>query len=157
MKSLAKFLTGITVVVVLLVGYYILSSTLSTTVTVQVQPASQRAEDFESLKSDVAAGKYEGVYSLGDIGSYSFVTVNVEAENFCVFPAEWAQLFLKEEPGDLLTLTSDSGPKDIDRFKADEFSVTLLTESSEPFRGGWLDYYIFGRSHSIEVFPKTDG
>ena len=155
MKSTAKFLTGITLVVVALVAYYILSSQLSVFLDVRVQPATQNAEAFLKISDEVAQGKHEGVYSLKPMEAYSFVTVTAEIKNYSPFPAEWTQLVLKAENGDLLTVSSDAGPKDIPALKEGTVSLTILTESKEPNRGGWLEYYIFGRSHSIEVFPET--
>jgi len=153
MKSTAKFLTGLTLAVVLVVGYYIISSRLFLNVQTSAVPAIQRQAEFEQIVEDVNAGRYEGVLSIGDINAYSFLTIEIEAKNFSPFTAEWIQFATKRLDGDVLISMQDAGPKDIPSFKTDNFTVTVLTENPETIRGGWLEYYIFGRFHSIDALP----
>lgn len=155
MKSFAKFLTGITVVIVALIAYYIYSSTLPLQMTVEVTSAAEKTEAFEKVAAAVLKGEYENVSSLQSAENYYFVTLSVSAKNFSPFPAEWAQFVPKPHEGDVLVVSSDAGPKDIDRFKEDDFTITLLTSSSDNARTGWLEYYIFGRFHSVEGVPNA--
>lgn len=156
MKSLAKFLVGITVVVLILVVYYIISSRLSTVVDAEIVPASRQQSQFDTIAADIARGRYEGVSPLGDVNNYAFVTLNIEADNFSPFTAEWTQYKLKQENGDVLLLISDTGPKDIAPFKSGAFSITVLTSSDNQYREGWLEYYIFGRFHSLKIAPERN-
>lgn len=151
MKTLAKMLTGLTIAVAVFIGYYIVSSRLVTDVSVTVTSAAERTEEFDRIERDVAEGLYEGLDAIDAIDAYSFVTLNVSARNFSIFPAEWAQLTARTMDSDALIFSSDSGPKDIPSFGSGSFSVTLLTRSREQTRGGWLEYYIFGRLHSLDV------
>lgn len=156
MKSTAKFLTGLTLVIVALIAYYIFSSKLSVTVDVRVQPAYTNQEMFLKISEEVQSGKHEGVYSLEPMENYSLVEVTVDIRNYSPFSAEWIRLVPKSEEGDILITDADIGPKDIPSFKTGKVSLLLLTKSDEQNRGGWLEYYIFGRSHSIEVFPGQE-
>ena len=153
MKKIAKLLTGITIVVLLFVGYYILSSRLYTDVHVTVTPAREMQTEFERVSEDVALGRYDGLTALDTIGSYSFVTLDVTAKNYSIFEAEWAQLTMRTVDSDVLLYSQDDGPKDIASFGTGRFSVTILTRSTNIARSGWLEYYIFGRLHSLNVAP----
>ena len=151
MKSFAKFLTGVAIVIVALLAYYIYTSSLPVVMDVHVQSALEKSEEFAQIQKDVQNGKYEGITALYSIDSYSFVTLTVSAKNFSPFPAEWAQFVPKTTDADAIVLLADAGPKDIDRFKEATFTVTILTSSPETFRTGWLEYYILGRFHSVEA------
>lgn len=154
MKAFAKFLTGVTIVIVALLAYYIYTANLPTVMTLTVFSALDKSEEFAEIQKDVQDGKYEGVTTLYSIDAYSFVTLNVSAKNFSPFTAEWAQFVPKTTSADTIVLLTDAGPKDIDPFKEAEFTVTLLTTSPDVYRTGWLEYYILGRFHSVEVHPK---
>ena len=151
MKSFAKFLTGVAFVVVALLAYYIYTSTLPVILSVHAQGALEKPEAFSKISEDVKAGKYEGVSALHSIDAYSFVTLTVSAKNFSPFPAEWAQFVAKTTDADALVILTDAGPKDIDRFKEEDFTVTILTTDPEAERTGWLEYYILGRFHSVQA------
>lgn len=151
MKSFAKFLTGITLVVALLITYYILSSRLYMQVDIRVVPARERAEDFAHVKENVDNGLYGDIGDLEDIDAYYFASIVVKAKNYSLFSAEWAELSVRTIEGDVMLFARDIGPKDIGGFGADSFEVTLLTRASEQQRSGWLEYYIFGRQHTLEV------
>lgn len=154
MKTFAKFLTGVTVVIVALLAYYIYSSNLALSVNVTIVPASERADDFDKIAMDVQAGDYENISALRSMEEYYFVTIDVSAKNFSPFPAEWAQFVPRPIEGDVIIASQDAGPKDIERFKEGRFSVTLLTTARETTRTGWLEYYVFGRFHSVEGIPS---
>ena len=154
MKAFAKFLTGITIVIVALLAYYIYSSNLPVAVAIDTVSASERVEDFNQIRADVSAGKYEGISALPSIDACSFVTMTVSARNFSPFPAEWAQFVPKTQNASEIVILTDAGPKDISRFREADFTVTILTTNPEAFRTGWLEYYILGRFHSVEAAPK---
>ena len=154
MKSLAKFLTGITLVIAALLAYYLYSSNLPVALSVKQVSAAERSEEFNKIREDIENGKYEGVTVPHSIDAYSFVTLTVSAKNFSPFPAEWAQFVPKGMEGDIVLLPDDAGPKDIGRFKEGAFTVTYLTSNPETYRTGWLEYYILGRFHSVEALPK---
>lgn len=154
MKSFAKFLTGITLVIVALLAYYLYSSNLPVAAYAKTVNATERSEEFYKIREDIENGKYEGVSAPYSIDSYFFVTITVSAKNFSPFPAEWAQFVPKGADGDIIVLLGDAGPKDIGRFKEAEFSVTILTSNPDAYRTGWLEYYILGRFHSVEAQPK---
>ena len=149
MKAIAKFLTGIVIVVALAAVYYIVSSKLPMRMEVSVVPASVQKERFSQITQEVSAGLYDGVSALDDINEYSFVTIIASASNFSPFTAEWTQLSPKRLDGDLLICETDAGPKDIPPFQTGDLSVTILTKNDSADRSGWLEYYIFGRFHSI--------
>ena len=157
MKATAKFLTVLTLIIVSLVVYHAISRRLSISPDLRIQPASSNPELFQKIASDVENKTYEGLESLGPIENYSFVTLKAGIKNYSPFPAEWTQLELKSEIGDLVTVNADVGPKDIAPFKTGELSLTVLTESSEAYRSGWINYYIFGRPLTVDVLPEANG
>ena len=57
MKTIAKFLTGLTVALLLFVGYYVWSSSLPAEVSVRVESASAYPEDFAAVQQMVQDGK----------------------------------------------------------------------------------------------------
>ena len=148
MKNIAKFLTGLMLAVALLIGLYIFTSRLSCTVEVKVVPAYQRESVFLALTEDLD----EAPLSAEDC---CFVTFTVTAKNYSLMPAEWTQLTLRPADEDILVAESDIGPKDIPSMGFDTFSTTVLTKSGSIPRSGWLEYYIFGRHHSLNVASET--
>ena len=64
MKSFAKFLTGVTFVIVLLLAYYIYTANLPTILNVSVEKAAERSEAFLKIQEDVRNGNYENVSHL---------------------------------------------------------------------------------------------
>ncbi len=156
MKTIAKFLTGLTIAIVLFLAYYIISSRLSVDVTVTVTPASQVEARFNEIAYDISTGRIEGAEALGSVNEYSFVEIYVDARNYSIFMAEWAQFSAKALDGDAYTVESDIGPKDIKSFSNGKFSVTLLTKSGDADRSGWLEYYIFGRAHTLQLAPDAN-
>lgn len=56
MKTIAKFLTGLTVALLLFVGYYVWSSSLPAEVSVRVESASAYPEDFAAVQQMVQDG-----------------------------------------------------------------------------------------------------
>ncbi|MDY2770201.1 MAG: hypothetical protein SOU13_09825 [Eubacteriales bacterium] len=151
MKTIAKFLTGLTVALLLFVGYYVWSSSLPAEVSVRVEPASAYPEDFAAVQQMVQDGKLEGVSALDTIQAYYVVTIDVNVSNYSLFTGEWAQLQVRGVDGDLVLLSLDGGPKDIPSFGQNTFSARVFTRSAQEARGGWLEYYVFGRLHTIEI------
>ena len=155
MKTIAKILTGLVIAILLFVGYYVVSSRLSARVQVSVLPAASDENAFRSVAENVKNGQYEGVSSLDAINKYYFVTVQTDVRNYSLFPAEWAQFTVRPADSDALIVSSDAGPADVPSFGSGTFRVTLLTQSDSASRSGWLEYYIFGRLHSLEVAPSV--
>lgn len=151
MKAIAKFLTGLTAALLLFVGYYVWSSILPAEVSVRVEPATAFPEEFAAVQQMVQDGKLDGVSALDAIQAYYVVTIDVDVSNYSLFTGEWAQLQVKSVDGDLVLLSLDGGPKDIPSFGKSDFSARVFTRSAQEIRSGWLEYYVFGRLHTIEI------
>jgi len=149
LKKLAITLLIITLIVGSAFGYYLYSSTLSTTYTVKKVPATMMDDLFNEIKTDIANGEYEGVSPLGKIESYSFITMTVNADSISLFPAEWVTMSAVTVSGDVIITSQSADPDDIERFGSGTYTITLLTASAETERKAILNYYILGRNHSI--------
>ena len=155
MKNFAKFISVFSLILALVCGYYIISSDLSVITTVTVIPAESKKDEFYQISQEIAEGLYGDVKLDGDISDYNLVTVKIDVRNYSLFEAEWAMMQIKEDEYDLLIMPGDTGPKDISSFSADSFTLTILTASDSKDRTGWLEYYIFGRFHSLK-FENED-
>ena len=133
MKTLAKILAGITLVVVAVLAYLILSSGLTLSVDIQTVPAAENLAEYVSR-----TGSEEGSNAC------SIVHIRVEAKNRGLIPAEWAQLNFSTLDGDIVAYDLVGGPSDIPAFGSDTFSVSLIT-STPAARSIWISYYLAGR------------
>lgn len=138
MKALAKFLAGITIVVVALLAYLILGSGLTVVVEATVEPASAYAEEYVRM-----------VGSEDDIESYYIVHIVAQAKNKGAIPAEWVELNFSTLEGDRLAYDAQIGPSDIPAFGSQTFSVSIITQN-EDSRSTWLSYYLMGRESVAE-------
>ena len=138
MKTLAKILAGITILVVAILAYLILSSGLSLKVDVNTVSAAQNLPEYVQR-----AGSEEGSTE------HSIVYITVEAKNRSLIPAEWAQLNFGTLDGDLVAYDLVGGPVDIPAFGSETFSVTLITSNPAP-RSIWVSYYLAGRESISE-------
>lgn len=177
MKTVAKIFIALSCLAVLAVAGYILSSRLSLSGRLKTVPAMEAAEAFDTLKKQVVDGEYEGISALSKVEKYYFVTVRIDIKSYSPFRTEWINLRVESasdariidkdtrirqgdvpvslDRGDLLVSDKVAWLKEMEPFGKlegdDAMYVTLLSASKEPELKAYVEYYIFGRYHSIEV------
>ncbi len=160
MKALAKFLTVVTLVVVLLGGYIIWAANISVVPAgALVESAADRQPAFDSLTASAAVGSPDLVLYNTDISpdsaDYIFVTYTVNMENRNLLPAEWLQLSLSVQDGDVLMIKP--AIEDILPMDSEKIELVLMTSRSNSAsytRSAVLTYYVYG--HEITM-PLTLG
>lgn len=156
MKALAKFLTVVTVLVLLAGGYVIWASELGVSPAgTLVESAADRTDAFESIRQTAAVGG-SGVtlYAdgmLGEPDEYVFVTYTLRLRNSNVLNAEWLQLELTPQEGDVLLLASSV--EDVPAFSEQLYTVVLLTSrnTASYARSAELTYYVYGHEHKAAL------
>lgn len=158
MFKLAKVLTGITMVllVFLLIALYgvYLQVELAE---FSAQPASERAELATELigtarRDDMGSDLFARPTS-NQLENYNLITIQVRAKNVGILPAEWVQLRLAPEIGDVALFPGDAS--DVRPLGGQiTITATLLSEShtQQDRRDIRLEYYIFGRRMEVAVY-----
>lgn len=155
MKAIAKFLTVVTLLVLLAGGYIVWASELHVLPeSGVVESAADRAQAFENLLSAAHIGSTDvSVYSdiSGTADQYSFVTYTLRLRNGNILPAEWLQIHLTPQPGDVLLVKSTV--EDVPGLSEKLLTVVLLTERSTASyaRTAALTYYVYGHEVTIPV------
>lgn len=160
MRALAKVLMGITLVVLVFTTYLLYGSHLKVTLeSVSIQPAGERMDAFEGVKAAVKSGEfapYQYRNDLpGDAADYSFVTITLRVTNYGILPAEWVEIKVSPQAGDLLQVPVD--PLDLPGLQSAYLSTALLSESANISENHavWLEYYVFGRKLHAEMVKPS--
>ena len=156
MKALAKFLTLVTVLVLLAGGYIFWASELKVTpVRGLVESAADRASAFESIRQSTEIGSPDLIMFQNDITAaadqYVFVTYTLRMRNMNILPAEWIQIDLTPQTGDVLMVKATV--EDVPGFSEQLVSVVLLTDrtTASYARAASLSYYVYGHEFSVPV------
>ena len=160
MKAIAKFLTLVTVLVLLAGGYLIWASGLKTaSLGGTVQSAADRLEAFEGIREASAIGSPDLVMHAPriDYGAdqYLFITYTIQLRNMNALPAEWLQLNIAAQDGDVLMVKSSV--EDVPAFSEALMTVVLMTDRSTASyaRNATLTYYVYGHEVSVPVQLTT--
>lgn len=157
MLKLAKALTGVTMVLLLFLLVVVYGVNPIVTLTeFSVEPASARSELAQELieiarRDDMASDLFKRP-TQRDLSDYKLITIRIDVRNMGVLPAEWMQLRVVPETGDVALFPSDA--VDVPAFVGRRtISATLLSEaeSSDDERDIRLEYYVFGRRMEIPV------
>ena len=178
MKTVAKISAALACLVLMAVLGYVLSSRMALRGEISMQNANENSQAFKAVKERLAGRDAEGLRLSGKAQEYSFLTLTVELRNYSPFKAEWINLIVESEDGqvfdlassgqnegaaslsegDLLILEKNSWLKELEAFGKLEsgsgLSVTLLYRGEQPRIRASVEYYIFGRYHSREVELK---
>ena len=156
MKALAKFLTFVTVLVLLAGGYIFWATELKITPGGGlVESAADRASAFESIRQSTEIGSPDLTMFQDSITSgaeqYVFVTYTLRIRNMNLIPAEWLQIDLTPQAGDVLMVKATV--EDIPGFSEQLVSVVLLTDrtTASYARAATLSYYVYGHEYSVPV------
>lgn len=177
MKTVARVFIVLACLAILVVVGYAVSSRLSLSGRISAEPAADKEAVYAVLKEQVESGEYEGISKLSGAEGYHFVTFRVNIKNYSPFRAEWVTLCVESadgariidkdtqlkpgeapvslEDGDLLVCEKNAWLRQIDAFGKlegdDCMYVTLLSSTRDPALRATLEYYIFGRYHSLEI------
>ena len=114
---------------------------------------------FEQLRADMANNALTGrVFtgeSIGDIADYVFVTYTVPVRNFNLLRAEWIELAVQPQEGDVTQLfTGDA--QQVAGLRSAELRATVLCRLDEQTAAARtpslsVNYFIFGRAYSFSL------
>lgn len=156
MRGIAKFLTLVTLLVLLLCGYVVWASDLSVlSCGAVVQSAADRSDAFENIRQMTSGGSDDLIMFKEQIDSgaeqYSFVTYTLRLRNLNLLAAEWLQIDLTPSGGDILMLKPST--EDVPAFNEQLLTFVLMTDRStaDYRRDAVLTYYIYGHAFSIPV------
>ncbi len=156
MKAIAKFLTVVTVLVLLAGAYVVWASEIDVLPGKgMVESAADRAQAFESIISSAAVGSSDlEVYAdvlPENADQYSFITYTLRLRNMNALPAEWLQLSVAAQPEDVLMVKATV--EDVPAFSERLVTVVLLTNRSTVSfaRSATLHYYVYGHEFTIPV------
>lgn len=155
MKAIAKFLTVVTLIVLLAGGYIYWAAALQVLPeSGLVESAADRVQVFDNIVSTARVGSSDLiVYSdaSGSAEQYSFVTYTLRLRNMNALPAEWLQLDITPQQGDVLLVKAST--EDVPAFSEKLLTVVLLTDRSAASyaRSATLTYYVYGHEFSIPV------
>ena len=156
MRAFAKFLTVVTVLVLLAGGYVYWAAELKVTPGGGlVESAADRASAFESIRQSSEIGSPDLIMFQDSIDygpdQYVFVTYTLRMRNVNVLPAEWLQIDLAPQTGDVLMVKATV--EDIPGLSEQLVSVVLLTDrtTASYARSATLSYYVYGHEYSVPV------
>ena len=156
MKALAKFLTFVTVLVLLAGGYVFWATELKVTPGGGlVESAADRASAFESIRQSSEIGSPDLIMFQDSIDygpeQYVFVTYTLRMRNMNVIPAEWLQIDIQPQAGDVLLVKATV--EDIPGFSEQLVSIVLLTDrtTASYARAATLSYYVYGHEYSVPI------
>lgn len=160
MKAIAKFLTVITILVLLAGGYVIWAAEMHVLPEPGlVQSAADRTDAFEGIRQSAMLGSSDLTLYTDRFGGsaedYTFVTYTLRMRNLNALPAEWLQIDLQPQDGDILLVKPTV--EDIPAFGESLVSVVLLTSRSTAgyVRSGTLSYFVYGHEISLPLTLTT--
>ena len=157
MRAIAKFLTVITVLVLLAGGYVIWAAELKVSCAGAVfESAADRADAFENIYESMQVGSANlEVFTTEGIDpspeQYMFVTYTLKVRNLNALPAEWMQLKIDPQDGDVLMVKPTV--EDAPAFNEQLVTLVLLTSrnAADYVRNASLSYYVYGHEYRIPV------
>lgn len=157
MRAIARFLTVVTVLVLLAGGYVIWAAELKVSSAGAVlESAADRAEAFGNIYESMRVGASElEVFTTESIDpspeQYMFVTYTLKVRNLNALPAEWMQLSLEPQDGDVLMVKPTV--EDVPAFNEQLVTLVLLTSrnAADYVRNARLNYYVYGHEYSVPV------
>lgn len=157
MRSLAKFLAVVTLIVAVLGVYLVQASEISVAPAgALVESAADRQSAFDSLTQSAAVGSPDLVLYNTDIAAdpseYIFVTYTVKISNRNLLAAEWLQISLEPQSGDVLMIKP--AIEDISPLSSADVTLVLMTSRSNSTsytRNASLTYYVYGHEYTVPL------
>ena len=156
MRFIAWFLVAVVLIVGGLLGYCLYAAELGLEARgVQVVPAAQMAETFETLRRQVQDGGLLGTAfsedPLGEMGDYAFHIYTVQVTNRGFLPADWIQLSVSPISGDALQMDPETANM-LPALQSGALQATVLSQAAQAApRDLRVTYFVFGRPYSITV------
>ncbi len=149
MKTLAKCLGSVALVLVLMAAWFVLGARLQVSVVNEtIVPASEEPELFAQAMADLRSGALGGDVFVSapekDISEYSFVILEMRVGSFGLLPCEWITAGVTPLPGDIALVQKeipDVGP--LGRARA-EICILADAAAAQTGHGAWIEYYAFG-------------
>ncbi len=157
MLKLAKFLTGITLVVLSILAICLygvglrVELTSFAAVSARVNPDSAQALIETARRDDMGSDLFKRP-TRESLDDYQVISIKVAVRNIGVLPAEWLQLRVVPDPADVALFPG--AEIDIPGFGSQrEINATLLAHVEAPKdpRQMRLEYYVFGRLMEVAV------
>ncbi len=147
MKVLAKILTVVTLLAVILYGYVIWTSNA---VINYIGCTASQGDMAERIKTDINRGADTFVmYADSFDEDATLVTYGVRIGNYDVVPFECVGIELETKDGDVLLYSADL--IDVEPFSQALEQITLATTANDLTRHAQLSYYIHGHYKEFEV------
>ncbi len=160
MRVFAWILVVITVLTVGLAVYELATLKLGTeAVQVSVTPASRSEALLEDMRAgmdnDSLTGRIFSREAIGNAEDYVFITYTVPVKNMNFLSAEWIELVVSPQEGDIVQVSTGDAQKLPGLSRAD-LSATVLCRLSEQEAAARkpsleINYFLFGRPYSFEL------
>ena len=162
MRTFSIVTAVVTALILVIVGYGMLTTNVGVDVlSTTAEPASNQYEAFSMATTWARDNDSMSVTKFtndepGSISDYSIAYITVEVSNWCYLPAEWVQVRVKPADGDLLQIRQESGTARA--LGKTIFQAVIVTNAQNPTveRQVEVEYYIFGRKHTVTSKLTTD-
>lgn len=116
-------------------------------------PATQQAELFEQLKSQVRDETFAGtLFQTGELGNaedYAFITYTLRLSNQCLVPMDTVEVRVVPGEGDVLQIGDPQAHSLGSKSQGDITATILTSKDSHAIRELIVTYYVWGVSFSI--------
>lgn len=160
MRVFAWILVVITVLTVGLAVYELATLKLGTeAVQVSVTPASRNEALLEEMRAgmdnDSLTGRIFSREAIGNAEDYVFITYTVPVKNMNFLSAEWIELVVSPQEGDIVQVSTGDAQK-LPGLSRANLSATVLCRLSEQESAARkpsleINYFLFGRPYSFEL------
>lgn len=157
MRIFAWILIAVTVIVLGVFGYGVYGLRVQPgEMTAVVTPASQAAEQFELLRTQLDEGAFTGraftQEALGNAEDYAFVTYTLRVKNVGFIPAEWITLLITPGTGDVLEM-APSNAQALGAMSEGDLKAVVLKkgDGNDNARAAQVTYYAFGRPYAVNA------
>ena len=155
MKKLNVFLLIVLLVLIALLILVLAGSHLGAEAHIITASASEHPDAFSSIRSVLASGSAPQQFT-GDIpqsaDGCTLVDVTISLTNAGLLPAEWLDVAVTAQPGDIAVYSLTGEGSDIPARSTGQINLKLITaESAETPHTITLRYYVFGMPRTLTV------
>jgi len=149
MKTLAKCLGAIALVLAVLFAYLVAGTRLQVSVSNEsIVPAAEYAQLFaqtmEGLRSGELAERQFSAAETEDIADYVFIVADLSVGSFGLLPCEWIRAGVTPMAGDVALAYNDvPDVPPLGRAKAQLF-ILAQADRAQTGHGVWIEYYAYG-------------
>ncbi len=161
MKTLAKCLGAIALVLAVLFAYLVAGAHLQVSLASEaVVPASDYAELFAQTMEGLATGELADrqfrAPDSEDIGDYCFIVADLSVGSFGLLPCEWIEAGVTPLPGDIVLAYNDvPDVPPLGRSKAQLF-ILARADAAQTGHGVWIEYYAYGMRMTADAKARTE-